>query len=260
MNQAMTMIDLNADMGESFGQWTMGDDAALLDVVSSANVACGFHAGDPLVLARTCARAAERGVSIGAHVAYRDLAGFGRNFIDVEPSRLEAEALYQLSAIDGIARAHGTTIGYVKPHGALYNTIVHHEAQATAVVAAVERFNTVASKPLAILGLPGGLVLDLASARGIRAVSEAFADRAYNADGTLVSRRTEGAVLHDADAVAQRMVDLVTTGHLEAIDGSRVEVAADSICVHGDSPGAVAMATRLKAALEEAGIMIRAFA
>lgn len=261
MTQAMTTIDLNADMGESFGAWTMGDDAALLDVVSSANVACGFHAGDPLVLATTCAAAAQRGVSIGAHVAYRDLAGFGRTFVDVEPERLEAEVLYQLSAIDGVARAHGTSIGYVKPHGALYNAIVHHEGHAAAVVAAVTRFNeNTTSTPLAVLGLPGSLVLELAEAAGIRAVREAFADRAYTAEGTLVSRRTPGAVLHDPDVVAARMVTLATTGEVEGIDGSRVAVTADSICVHGDSPGAVAMATRVRSALEAAGISIEAFA
>lgn len=260
MTQAMASIDLNADMGESFGQWTMGDDAALLDVVSSANVACGFHAGDPLVLASTCRAAADRGVSVGAHVAYRDLAGFGRNFIDIEPARLQAEVLYQLSAIDGVARAHGTSVGYVKPHGALYNTIVHHEAQAAAVVAAVAQFNATSPKPLAILGLPGGLVLDMAEAKGIRAVREAFADRAYTPEGTLVSRRAAGAVLHDADDVARRMVELVTTGEIEAIDGSRVRVAAESICVHGDSPGAVAMATRVRQALTDAGVAIEAFA
>lgn len=259
MNQATVTIDLNADMGESFGQWTMGDDAAMLDVVSSANIACGFHAGDPLVLARTCAGAAERGVRIGAHVAYRDLAGFGRHFIDVEPERLEAEVLYQLSAIDGVARAHGTSVGYVKPHGALYNTIVHDERQAGAVVAAVTRFNATATSPLAILGLPGAVVLDMAESQGIRALREAFADRAYTAEGTLVPRRTPGAVLHDPDAVAERMLALVTTGEVEAIDGSRITMTADSICVHGDSPGAVAMATRLKAALEAAGVTIKAF-
>ncbi|QNK52641.1 LamB/YcsF family protein [Dermacoccus sp. PAMC28757] len=252
-------IDLNADMGESFGAWTMGDDAALLDVVSSANVACGFHAGDPLVLARTCAAAAERGVTIGAHVAYRDLTGFGRTFVDVEPARLKAEVLYQLAAIDGVARAHGTSVGYVKPHGALYNAIVHHEAQAEAVVRAVERFNAAARKPLAILGLPGGVVLDLAESRGIRAVREAFADRAYTAEGTLVPRREPGAVLHDPALVAERMLSLVTTGEVEAIDGSRVRVDAESICVHGDSPGAVDMAVRVKESLTGAGAAIAAF-
>ncbi|GAB3708533.1 LamB/YcsF family protein [Mariniluteicoccus flavus] len=252
-------IDLNADMGESFGQWSMGDDDALLSVVSSANVACGFHAGDPSVLLRTCRLAAERGVRVGAHVAYRDLAGFGRSFIDVDPRQLYADVLYQLAAIDGVARTVGTRVGYVKPHGALYNAIVHHEAQAEAVVRAVADVNERLDHPLALLGLPGSVALGLAEQAGVRAVREAFCDRAYNADGTLVSRRLEGAVLHDPDAVAARMVELVTTGSLAAIDGTRVEIEADSVCVHGDSPGAVAMATRVRAALTDAGVRVEAF-
>lgn len=252
------VIDLNADMGESFGSWTMGADSDLLKVVSSANVACGFHAGDPLVMMTTCQSAAKHGVSIGAHVSYRDLAGFGRNFIDVEPARLKAEVLYQICAIDGVARSVGSRIGYVKPHGALYNTIVHHEAQALAVVEAIETFN-VASYPLALLGLPGSLALQLADERGIRTVREAFADRAYTAEGTLVSRREKGAVLHDVEAVAERMVKLATTGTITAITGEEVAVDAQSICVHGDSPGAAAMAASVKKALVDAGITIKAF-
>lgn len=253
-------IDLNADMGESFGQWTMGDDAALLDVVSSANIACGFHAGDPSVLLRTCALAAERGVTVGAHVAYRDLAGFGRSFIDVDPRQLHADVLYQLAAIDGVARTVGAKLAYVKPHGALYNAIVHHEAQARAVVRAIADLNERRETPLALLGLPGAVVLDIAEAEGVRPVREAFCDRAYNSDGTLVSRRLEGAVLHDAEAIAARMVELVTTGSVTAIDGSRVEIAADSLCLHGDTAGAVASARRVREALTGAGVEIRAFA
>ncbi|GAB3624164.1 5-oxoprolinase subunit PxpA [Mariniluteicoccus endophyticus] len=255
----MAVIDLNSDMGESFGSWRMGDDEALLGVVSSANIACGFHAGDPTVLLRTCRLAAEHGVRVGAHVAYRDLAGFGRSFIDVDPRQLHADVLYQLAAIDGVARTVGTQVGYVKPHGALYNAIVHHEAQADAVVRAIADFNERATRPLALLGLPGAVVLDQAAAHGIRVVREAFCDRAYNADGTLVSRRLEGAVLHDPDAIAARMVELVTTGSLEAVDGSRVAIEADSLCVHGDSPGAVEMAARVRYALEMAGVAVEAF-
>lgn len=254
------VVDLNADMGESFGAWSMGDDAALLDVVTSANVACGFHAGDPVVLARTCAQAAARGVMIGAHVAYNDLPGFGRSFVDVAPSILRAELVYQLAAITGVAATEGATVGYVKPHGALYNAIVHHEGQATAVVDAVEAINRTLERPLGILGLPGALVLDKARERGIRTIAEAFADRAYNADGTLVSRRLDGAVLHDPDQVAARMVQLVTTGAVTAIDGSPVQISAESICVHGDSPGAVAMARAVRQALEQAGVTLKSFA
>lgn len=252
-------IDLNSDLGESFGMWKMGDDAALLKVVSSANIACGFHAGDPSVLLATCREAVARGVQIGAHVAYRDLAGFGRSFIDLPADQLHADVLYQLAAIEGVARTVGGTVGYVKPHGALYNTIVHHEQQAEAVVSALVEFSARRSEPLALLGLPGSVVLAKAEQAGVRPVREAFCDRAYNPDGTLVSRRTQGAVLHDPKTVAERMVHLVITGELTAIDGSTVAIEADSLCVHGDSPGAVAMAEQVRAALGEAGIGIRAF-
>ncbi|WP_394276176.1 LamB/YcsF family protein [Luteococcus sp.] len=255
-----TTVDLNADMGESFGAWTMGDDRALLDVVTSANIACGFHAGDPTVLTRTCRMAAKRGVGIGAHVSYRDLAGFGRSFIDLPPAQLRDELVYQLAAITGVAATVGAHVGYVKPHGALYNAIVHHQAQAEAVVEALVTINKTLDRPLALLGLPGALVLDLAEQAGLRAVREAFADRAYTAEGTLVSRRQEGAVLHDADEVARRMVQLVRTGSVTSIDGQPVQVQADSICVHGDSPGAVAMAKAVREALEADGIALRSFA
>ncbi|MEL4504150.1 5-oxoprolinase subunit PxpA [Luteococcus sp. H138] len=255
----MRTIDLNADMGESFGQWRMGDDRALLDVVTSANVACGFHAGDPLVLAETLQLAAERDVVVGAHVSYRDLAGFGRSFIDVDPGQLRAELVYQLAAITGVARTVGARVAYVKPHGALYNTIVHHQGQATAVVEAVQVINQTLESPLAILGLPGALVLELAEQAGIATAREAFADRGYTPEGRLVSRREPGAVLHDADEVARRMVELVTTGSLTAVDGSRVQIQADSICVHGDSPGAVAMARAVRVALDQAGITLKSF-
>ena len=248
-------IDLNSDLGESFGSWSMADDEAMLDVVTSANVACGFHAGDPLVMQRTVAAAGERGVVVGAHVAYRDLAGFGRRFLDVAPHELVADVVYQLAALDGMCRLAGTRVAYVKPHGALYNTIVHHEAQAAAVVEAVRRYDP----SLPVLGLPGSRFLALAEEAGLTAVPEAFADRAYTPEGTMVSRREPGAVLHDADAVAERCVRMATAGTVEAIDGSSVDVRAASLCVHGDSPGAVEMAPRVKAALQEAGVEIAPF-
>ena len=248
-------IDLNADLGESFGQWTLGDDDALLDLVTSANVACGFHAGDPTVLRRTCERAAERGVVIGAQVGYHDLAGFGRRFIDIEPADLTNDVLYQIGALEALARVAGTRVRYVKPHGALYNAIVHHEAQAAAVVDAVRRYDP----SLPVLGLPGSRFLALATEAGLTAVPEAFADRAYTPEATLVSRREPGAVLHDPDQVAQRCVRMATQGSVEAVDGSVVAVEAASLCVHGDSPGAVAMASRVKAALEQEGVQVAAF-
>jgi 5-oxoprolinase (ATP-hydrolysing) subunit A len=248
-------IDLNADLGEGFGQWTLGDDDALLEVVTSANVACGFHAGDPTVLRRVCERAAERGVAIGAQVGYRDLAGFGRRFIDIAPEDLTNDVLYQVGALEAFARVAGTRVRYVKPHGALYNAIVHHEAQAAAVVDAVRRYDP----SLPVLGLPGSRFLALAGEAGLTTVAEAFADRAYTPEGTLVSRREHGAVLHDAEEVAARCVRMATRGEVEAIDGSDVAVRPASLCVHGDSPGAVAMATRVRAELEQAGVRIAPF-
>ncbi len=248
-------IDLNSDLGEAFGIWPMGDDDAMLDLVTSANVACGFHAGDPSVARRTCAAAAQRGVTVGAHVSYRDLAGFGRRFIDVAPAELSADLLYQMGALQAMARAAGTRIRYVKPHGALYNAIVHHEAQAAAVVEAVLAFDP----DLVLLGLPGAVVLDLAADAGLATATEAFADRGYLPDGTLAPRGTDGAVLHDAADVAARMVQLVTTGTLTAIDSSTITIEADSICTHGDSPGAVRLAAAVREALLDAGVEIGAF-
>ncbi|KQZ68983.1 LamB/YcsF family protein [Nocardioides sp. Root151] len=248
-------IDLNADLGESFGQWTLGDDDALLDLVTSANVACGFHAGDPTVLRRTCRAAADRGVVIGAQVGYRDLAGFGRRFIDVAPDELTNDVLYQIGALEAFAHVAGTSVRYVKPHGALYNAIVHHEEQAAAVVDAVRRYDP----SLPVLGLPGSAWLRLADEAGLTTVPEAFADRAYTPEGTLVSRREPGAVLHDPTEVAQRCERMVTRHEVEAVDGSVVEVRPGSLCVHGDSPGAVAMATDVRRRLDEAGVRIAPF-
>ena len=211
-------IDLNADLGESFGRWELGDDDALLDLVTSANVACGFHAGDSTVLARTCARAAETGVAIGAQVGYRDLAGFGRRFIDVPPDDLTNDVLYQIGALEAFARVSGVRVAYVKPHGALYNAIVHHEEQAAAVVEAVVRYDA----ELPVLGLPGSAWLRLAAEAGLTTVAEAFADRAYTPEGTLVSRREHGAVLHDAEEIARRCVRLATKGEIEAARAVRI--------------------------------------
>lgn len=249
-------IDLNADLGESFGAWTMGDDDAMLSVVTSANVACGFHAGDPRTMRRTVARAVERGVRIGAHVSYRDLAGFGRRFLDVDPEDLTADVLYQIGALEAVCRAAGGRVAYVKPHGALYNAIVDHAGQAFAVVEAVRSYE----RSLPLLGLPGGVAESLAREAGVPTVAEAFADRAYTPSGTLVARGRPGAVLTDPGQVAARMLRLATTGEVVAVDGSVLTMRADSICVHGDSPDAVRMARAVRAALESAGVSVEAFA
>jgi UPF0271 protein len=248
-------IDLNSDLGEGFGVWTLGDDRAMLDVVTSANVACGFHAGDPDVLRRVCQQAAERGVVIGAQVGYRDLAGFGRRAIDVDPETLTNDVIYQIGALDAFARIAGTRVRYVKPHGALYNTVVSHQAQAAAVVEAIRLYD--ASLP--VLGLPGSVLLAAAQQAGLRTVTEAFADRGYTPDATLVPRSQPGALLHGPRQVADRMVSLVTSGKITAIDGTDIGVQADSICVHGDTPGAVEMAVSVRDALTAAGVEIRPF-
>ena len=252
---SVTSIDLNSDMGESFGRWTLGDDRALLDTVSSANVACGFHAGDPTGILRTVTNATENGVSIGAHVAYHDIGGFGRRFVDVQPRDLKADVMYQLSALRGLASSVGATVSYVKPHGALYNRIVFDKRQAQAVVDAI----TAIDPSLGILTLPGSAVGQIAQQTGLRVFSEAFADRAYTADGHLVPRTQPGAVLTDVDTIAERIVRLVRTGTLEAIDGSVVHVHADSVCVHGDTPGAVEVAKAVKARLIGCGVRVTAF-
>lgn len=249
-------IDLNADLGESFGAWTLGDDAAMLDLVTSANVACGFHAGDPVTLRRTCRDAAERSVVVGAQVGYRDLAGFGRRFIDVAPDELTADVLYQLGALEAMARVAGTRVAYVKPHGALYNTVVHHDAQAGAVVAAVADYDPT----LPLLCLPGSRLLELARARGIPTRTEAFADRGYSDDGRLVARDQPGALLRDPAEVAARVVRLVTAGELVSVTGTVLAVEADSVCLHGDTPGAVEMGRAVRQALAAAGVDVVPFA
>lgn len=252
----MAYIDLNSDVGESYGSWTMGDDAAIFTSVSSANVACGFHAGDPQTMARTCREAVVRNISIGAHVGYHDLAGFGRRFIDVPANELADDILYQLGALDAMARAAGSEVRYVKPHGALYNAIVHHEEHAQAVIDAIRAFG----RQLPVLLLPGSVALAKAEQAGLRAVAEAFADRNYNPDGTLVSRREASALLHDPAQITENMVRLATEGQIRAVDGSIIRTNAESICVHGDTAGAVAVAAAVRAGLEGTGVQIKSFA
>jgi UPF0271 protein len=236
-------IDLNADLGESFGRWTLGDDQAMLELITSANVAAGFHAGDPLTLRRTCAEAVRRGVVIGAQVGYRDLAGFGRRFIDIDPAELTADILYQIGALDGLARSVGGRVAYLKPHGALYNTVVDHDQQARAVVDALLAL----PDRLPLLGLPGSRVLAIAADNGLPTVTEYFIDRNYTPDGRLVDRRRPDALITDPDQAAER-----------AVAAARDRVA-ESFCVHGDSPGAVQMARTVRTALTEAGVSITAF-
>jgi len=248
-------LDLNCDLGEEFDAWEPGVDgldAQLLGIVTSANVACGFHAGDERVMAHVCRTAAARGVSVGAHVSYADREHFGRRFLDVPPDELRAQVAEQVALLRAVAAANGTHVGYVKPHGALYNAVVHHQEQAAAVVDAVGS--------LPVVGLPGSAVLALAEARGLRTVTEAFADRGYRPDGTLVPRGEAGALVTDEDDVAARVLRLATSGLVRGADGRDVAVAAESVCVHSDTPGAVVLAARVRAALEAGGVQVRAFA
>jgi UPF0271 protein len=249
-------LDLNADLGESFGSWNMGDDAAMFRMVTSANVACGFHAGDPITMLDSCRAAFELDVTVGAHVGYRDLAGFGRRSLDMSFDELFGDVLYQLGALDGVAHAVGASVDYVKPHGALYNRLVHDEEQASAVVAAIQAYDP----GLPILGLPGSQLLVQAKEAGHPVFVEAFVDRAYQADGTLVPRSQNNAVLHDVDSIVERAVRLAVKGEVVAVDGTVVQVRPDSLCIHGDTPGAVAMAAGVRAGLEAAGVQLESFA
>lgn len=245
-------IDLNADLGETTAGNPVADDQAMLTMVSSANVATGFHAGDPHSIAATLDDAAAHGVTLGAHVAYNDPVGFGRRFMDYAPGELADETLYQIGALDALAQARGVQVRYVKPHGALYNTIAHHEAHAKAVIDGIKAF----SRDLAVMLLPGGVAVDIAEQAGLRVIREAFADRGYNPDGTLVSRREPNAVMHDPDAVAQRVLQIASTGAVTAIDGTEVQVQAESVCVHGDSPGSVELTRRVVEKLRADNITI----
>ncbi|MEU1576050.1 5-oxoprolinase subunit PxpA [Streptomyces collinus] len=252
----MTSIDLNADLGEGFGRWRLTDDERLLSVVTSANVACGFHAGDAVTMRRVCELAAERGVRIGAQVSYRDLAGFGRRAMDVPPAELTAEVAYQIGALEVFARAAGARVAYVKPHGALYNRVVHDQEQAAAVVDGV----LLADAALPVLGLPGSRLLELAGKAGLPVFTEAFADRAYTDAGTLVPRTLEGAVVTDPDAVVERSLGLARSGEVVSRSGTRIEVRARSLCLHGDTHGAVELARRVRERLEASGVRVEAFA
>ena len=248
-------MDLNADLGEGFGTWTRTDDDALLEVVTSANVACGFHAGDPTIMRRVCAWAVARGVVIGAQVGYHDLVGFGRRRMDIAPAVLEADVLYQLGALDAFARAAGTRVRYVKAHGALYNTAAEDPDQARAVARAVAAY----SFELPLLGLAGSEHEAAAAELAIPFVAEAFADRAYAASGRLIPRSEPGAVHSDRDTVLRQALGIVRDATVRADDGTDVAVRAESLCLHGDTPGAVELARAVRAALSAAGVRIAPF-
>ena len=251
----MTGIDLNSDVGESYGVWKIGDDDGMMQVVTSANVACGFHGGDPSTLRSACAAATANGVAIGAQVSYPDLAGFGRRFLAMTEAELRDAVLYQLGALDAFAQVAGSEVAYIKPHGALYHATVDNEAHARAVVLAAAEYDP----SLAVLGFPDSMLLAEAERAELEAVPEAFVDRAYDTDGRLVSRSIPGAVITDPEEVAARAVRLAIDGAVAAIDGTMINVRGRSLCVHGDTTGAVDLATAARQALDAAGVAVSAF-
>ncbi len=250
-------IDLNADLGEAFGSYSMGTDEAVLVYVTSANVACGFHAGDPTVIDRTVARAVGAGVAVGAHPGHCDLRGFGRREIAADPAEVEADVLYQIGAVAAFARAHGARLTHVKPHGALYSQAARDEPLARAVARGMARF----SRDLALVGLAGSLTLrQAAEAEGLRFAAEAFADRAYDAEGRLVPRSRPGALIADPAFAAARALRIVRDRVVTSVEGVEVPMHADTLCLHGDNPRALAIARAVREALEGAGVSVRALA
>ncbi len=249
-------IDLNADVGESFGAYSIGHDAGLMQSITSANIAAGFHAGDPSVLRSTIRRARTHGVAVGAHPGFPDLAGFGRREMKMSPHEVEDLVLYQIAAVAGIAHVEGVVLQHVKPHGALYNMAAADAGLAGAIARAAAAF----SRALILLGPPGSELLKAGRAAGLRVAGEVFADRAYEPDGSLVSRKKPGSIIHDVDAVVARAVGMAKDGTVTAIDGSTVSLQADTICLHGDTAGADVLAATLRAALKAAGIAVRPLA
>jgi len=251
---ALVRIDINSDLGESFGAYTIGHDAGLMTAITSANVAAGFHAGDPTVLRNTIRLAKQHGVAVGAHPGFPDLVGFGRREMHVAPREAEDFVLYQIAAVAGVAAAEGVRLQHVKAHGALFNMAVHDVELASAIARAVAAFD----RSLVFFGLPGSALLRAGRAAGLRVAAEVFADRAYEPDGTLASRRKPGSVIHDADAVVARAVRMVVDKTVVATDGSVVPLEADTICVHGDTPGSDALAARIRDGFERAGVTVKA--
>lgn len=246
-------IDLNSDLGESFGPWPMGQDAALMDSISSANVACGFHAGDPGTMRATIAMAREKGVAIGAHPGFPDLVGFGRREMKASPAEVQDFVLYQVAAIAGMAAAQGTTLQHVKAHGALYNMACRDRALADSIAKAVASLD----RSLILFGLPDSELLRAGEAAGLRVAAEVFADRAYEPDGALTPRSRPGSVIHDTATVVARAIRMVRNKEVVAVDGSVIKLQADTICLHGDTPGAADHARAVRRGLEDAGIEIR---
>jgi len=247
-------IDINSDVGESFGAYTIGHDAGLMKSITSANIAAGFHGGDPSVLRDTIRQAKTHGVAVGAHPGFPDLVGFGRRELNVTPKEAEDFVLYQVAAVAGVAAAEGVAMQHVKPHGALFNMAVRNAELSAAIARAVAAID----RSLILFGLPGSEILTAGRAAGLRVASEVFADRAYEPDGSLASRRKPGSVIHDPEAVVARAVRMVRDRTVVATDGSAVQLAADTMCVHGDTPGSDDLAAKIRAGLEAAGVTVKA--
>jgi UPF0271 protein len=247
-------IDLNSDLGESFGPWPMGQDAALMESISSANVACGFHAGDPGTMRATIALARDKGVAIGAHPGFQDLAGFGRREMKASPREVEDLVLYQVAALTGMAAAQGARLQHVKAHGALYNMACRDRALADAIAKAVASLDP----SLILFGLPNSELLRAGKAAGLAVAAEVFADRAYDPDGSLTPRSKPGSVIHDTAAVVARAITMVRDQRVIAVDGSTIELQSDTMCLHGDTPGAADLARAIRRGLESAGVRIAA--
>lgn len=249
----MLSVDLNCDMGESFGAWRMGNDAELMKYVSSVSIACGFHAGDPSTMRKTVELAIENNVNIGAHPGYPDLQGFGRRNMSLSPEEVRDIVLYQVSALKGICEAHGTRLRHVKPHGALYNQAAKDRTMSRAIAEAVARLDP----SLVLFGLSGSLLIEEAAAKGLKTASEAFADRTYLPDGTLTPRTEPDAIISDAETAARQALRMVTTGEASAANGDTVPVKADTICIHGDGEHALEFAVSISRVLKSNGVGVR---
>ncbi|ASJ10635.1 lactam utilization protein LamB [Thermococcus sp. P6] len=245
-------VDLNSDLGESFGRYRLGMDEEVMRYVTSANVACGWHAGDPLVMRRTVRLAREMKVEVGAHPGYPDLLGFGRRYMDLTREEARNYVLYQIGALYAFAKAEGLTLQHVKPHGALYNALAKDEELARGVLEGIADFE----RKLIFVGLSNSKPLEIAEEMGLSVAHEVFADRAYNPDGTLVSRRLKGAVIHDKEAIAERVISMVKDGGVKAINGEWVDLKADTVCVHGDNPKALEITAHVRKRLEEEGVKV----
>ncbi len=249
---AVYRIDLNSDLGESFGAYSIGQDEHVIPLITSANVACGFHGGDPVVMRRTVDRCLQHGVGIGAHPSYPDLAGFGRRLLHASEEEVYGDVLYQIGALSAFARARGAALSHVKPHGAMNNHSFRDAVTARGIVRAVYDYDPA----LPLFAMPYSALKAEAERHGLPVINEVFADRAYNADGSLVDRKRPGAMVHDAALAADRAIRMVKEGVVETIDGQVIAMQADSVCVHGDNPAAVALVQALRQRLTEAGIAI----